>query len=134
MSEKKSDLIVTDTSALVSYFKGSARGKKAKPFIENYSLIVPAIVIAELSDYYHRIGEGLIWQQKRKPYLELTTMIYPLEVDLADRAGKIKTEKRKNYSGFSLADGIIIATAQHAGAKILTADNHLRGKDTILLT
>ncbi len=47
---------VIDSYAWIEYFKGSEHGKRAKKYIESGYCVTPTIVLAELSDKYHREG------------------------------------------------------------------------------
>lgn len=59
--------------------------------------------------------------------MEVRCGIEPLEAELADRTGEIKTEMRRNHDDFGLADATILATAEKHDAKLLTGDSHLTG-------
>lgn len=117
--------IVIDTYAWVEYFRGSSEGKKAKKFIDGqFELFTPSIVIAELSDKYHREGIGK-WET-RKRFIKLKTKILSLDDRIANSAGKLKQDLKKKYRDAGLADSIILSHALDIGAKILTGDKHLK--------
>ena len=98
-----SDEIVVDSYAWIEYFRGSAEGKKAERIIDgNFRLLTPAIVIAELSDKYRRSGASEEWENEKFVYIGIKSEIVKLDEDIADLAGKIKTEKRQVYPDFGL--------------------------------
>ena len=120
-----SDKIVIDTHAWIEYFKGSAEGLKAKKIIEsNLELFTPSIVIAELSDKYRR--EGIREWEIRNRFIKLKTKILYLDDTIADKAGELKQELKKDYKNVGLADAIILAHSLTVKGRILTGDKHLR--------
>ena len=122
-----SDEIVVDSYAWIEYFRGSAEGKKAERIIDgNFRLLTPAIVIAELSDKYRRSGASEEWENEKFVYIGIKSEIVKLDEDIADLAGKIKTEKRQVYPDFGLGDAVILATAKKLNARVLTGDKHLK--------
>ena len=126
MSAQDSDKrIVLDTYAWIEYFKGSQEGLKAKKFIENkFELFTPSIVVAELSDKYRRdkIPEWAI----RKRFVKLKSKIILLDDDIADLAGRLKQELRKEHKDIGIVDSIILAHSLTINARILTGDQHLK--------
>lgn len=122
--------VVVDTYAWIEYFRGTEEGRRAREYIEGeHELICPAVVVAELSDKYRRNDLADVWHRERKPFVEITCGVEPLDAELADKAGKLKTEMRRDHDDFGLADATILATADSHGAKLLTGDSHLTGLD-----
>ena len=117
--------IVIDTYAWIEYFKGSSEGLEAKKFIEGEAvLFTPSIVIAELSDKYRR--EGIKEWEIRNRFIKLKTKILLLDERIADKAGELKQELKKQYKDVGLADAIVFAHSLDVSARILTGDKHLR--------
>jgi len=112
--------VVIDTFAWIEYFLGSKRGEKVKEFIEGNKAITPTIVIAELSARYSRDGDFA----GKSRYIGFNTKIAVLNNEIAELAGKIKTEQRKKKKSFGIVDSIIYATALTLNAKIVTGDPH----------
>jgi len=117
--------IVIDTYAWIEYFKGSQEGAKAKRFIEGkFELFTPSIVIAELSDKYRR--EKIEEWSVRNKFIKFKTKILNLDENIANRAGELKQELKKQHKNAGLADAIIIAHSLDIEARILTGDKHLK--------
>jgi len=121
----KAEKILIDTYAWIEYFKGSEEGLRAKKFIEGqFKLVTPSIVIAELSDKYRRTGVTG-WSIRNK-FIKFKSKILLLDEIIADEAGKLKQDMKKNYKDVGLADAIILAHSAESNAKILTGDRYLR--------
>ncbi len=119
--------IVIDTYAWIEYFRGSAEGKKAANFIDDeFTLLTPAIVIAELSDKFRRSGLSRIWEDERIIFIGVKSEIISIDQSIADRAGKIKLERRIQFKDFGLGDALVLAVAEQYNAKLLTGDKHLK--------
>ena len=125
------ELFVLDSFAWVEYFLGSKRGEKVKVFIEGNKCITPTIVIAELSAKYS--SEGKDFTDKLK-FIKFNTKAMTLTDEIAELAGKIKTNQRKTKKDFGLADSIIYATALSISAKVLSGDPHFEDiKEVIMI-
>ncbi|MDI6708766.1 MAG: type II toxin-antitoxin system VapC family toxin [Candidatus Thermoplasmatota archaeon] len=121
---------VIDSYAWVEYFRGTARGRKAKRYIESGACITPTIVLAELSDKYFREGYK-IWERDLNFILAKTTIV-ELTKDIAVRAGKTKNIQRKNRPDFGMADAIIYETAKQYDTAVLTGDPHFKGLENVI--
>lgn len=124
-----SDKFVIDTYAWYEYFTGSKAGEKAKKYIESGSAITPTIVIAELSAKY---SKEKISSEERMRFIKVTTRVVPLTDTIADNAGNLRTTIRKKIRRFGLADAVILATAHHMNAKIITGDPHFRSLKNVI--
>ena len=112
---------VIDTFAWIEYFAGSARGEKAKRYIEKGDAITPALVVAEFTDKYVREGVN---PDDRLKFMRMKTMIAPLDDEIAEAAGRISAERRSRVRGWGLADSCVLATARTKSAKVVTGDGH----------
>jgi len=121
---------VIDTFAWIEYFTGSARGEKARPFIEKGDAITPALVIAEFTDKYIREGMN---PSERLKFIRTKTSIAPLDDEIAEAAGRISAERRSRVKGWGLADSCVLATARAKGTKLVTGDDHFKGLGDVIL-
>ena len=122
---------VIDTFAWIEYFAGSARGEKAKPFIEKGDAITPALVIAEFTDKYVREGKD---PTERLKFMRTKTMIMPLDDETAEAAGRIRAERKPKVKGWGLVDSCVLATARARRTKVVTGDTHFEGlTDAIMI-
>lgn len=127
MQASTKNKILFDTYAWIEYFRGTNEGKRVKQYIEaDTEILTPAIVVAELSDKFRRVGKGNVWEQHRRMVVKLRSRIIGLLEPAANAAGKIKHQQREQFPDFPLADGVILALARQAGVKVLTGDDHLR--------
>lgn len=126
-----SEAFVLDSFAWVEYFLGSKSGEKVKEFVENNECITPTIVIAELSAKYS--NENKEFSDKLK-FIKFNTKVITLTDEIAEFAGKIKTQQRKIKKDFGLADSIIYATALSYDAKVISGDPHFENiKEAIMI-
>lgn len=128
-----SQACVIDTYAWYEYFIGSETGLEIKELIEKGSLVTPSIVVAELVNKFTREG---------KPYadfvnfLKLRSEVVPIDLEIAERAGNLRTELNKNKAAnkIGMGDAIIMAVAKKRGIKIISGDEHFRNlKDVIMI-
>lgn len=97
--------------------------ERARAFIEGeYALYTPAVVVAELSDRATRQDRQSDRTETLAPYVRRHTTVVPLDVALADRAGRTKWEMRESNPQAGLADAIVLATAREHNARVLTGD------------
>lgn len=128
MNEK----VVVDSYVWMEYFRGTKRGEIARDYIENGSTITPVIVIAELSAKYHR-EKWKYWKDDFE-YILATSTVVPLDIDIANKAGKTRFEMRKTRRHFGLADAITLETAKARNLRLLSGDPHFKGlKDVIYI-
>ena len=120
-----------DTFAWIEYFAGSARGEKAKPFIESGDGITPSVVIAEFTDKYVREGMN---PEERLKFIRSKTMVSPLDDETAEAAGRISSDRRRGVKRWGMVDSCVLATARARGLKVVTGDEHFAGlNDAILI-
>lgn len=117
---------VIDTSAWIDYFEGGENGKEVQNAIENGDCLTPSIVVAELSDNFHRkdVISDYSWAEF-EAFIVAKSEIIDLDSRTAVLAGEIKNEQISENSGFSLADGIVAATATMKEESVISSDDHL---------
>ena len=113
-----------DSYAWVEYYLGSEKGVKIKDIIETKNIATSILAIAELSDKFARENSDfdLLFQ-----FINSRSKILPLTVKTALNSGKFKSEMRKRFKQFGLADAIIYLTAKINNSKLLTGDIHFKG-------
>ena len=120
-----------DTFAWIEYFAGTARGEKAKPFIEGGDAVTPALVVAEFTDKYLREGMN---PAERLRYMRAKTAVVPLDDETAEAAGRLSAERRAKVKGWGLVDSCVLATARARGWRVVTGDEHFEGlKEAIMI-
>lgn len=105
------------------------------PLAESYArylkqpdaLVTPSIVVYEV---YKKIYRERGKEEARKVMAQmLRTQVVPLDEDLALAAAEVSVARR-----LSMADAIILATAQRYGVKVVTSDPHFQNfKEAIYL-
>jgi predicted nucleic acid-binding protein len=121
---------VIDSYAWIEYFKGTEYGRRAAKYIERGNCATPTIVLAELSDKYHR--EGWKFWEDDLEFILAKTEIIDLTKEIAIKAGEIKKMMRNSHPNFGLADAIIYETAQSVNAPVLTGDEHFKGVENVI--
>jgi len=119
-----------DTSAWIEYFLDTQNAEKIENILEKEEIITPSIVLIELSCK----AEKEKWDFKKiLIFLKLKSSILNIDEEIIINCGKIYTNERKEKSGFSMSDAIILASSIQMKSKILTKDNHFRDKNSIML-
>jgi predicted nucleic acid-binding protein len=120
-------LRVVDTSAWIEWLTGSALGRRLGPELpEKPQCLVPTMVQLELSKWLLR-ERGEDAADSVMAYTQKCVVV-PLDTTLALRAAALHREHR-----LATADAIVYATAQQAGADLLTCDAHFEGLPGVLL-
>ena len=115
-----------DTFAWIEYYLGD--DVNLKLLIETKDIATPTLVIAELSDKFIRENENF---DEFFKFINSRSKIVPLSAEIAIKSGKFKSEMRKKYKQFGLADAIIYLTAKTNNSKLLTGDPHFKGLDNV---
>jgi len=118
-------IVIPDTSALVELIKGTEKGNAVLKILnESELVVVPTLVLAELSSFLERNGidSGII------ETIADMSLVVPLDREIAINAGKLHAKIRKNNKNkhVSLADCIISETGRKYGALVVTTDHHFR--------
>ncbi|MEW5996380.1 MAG: PIN domain-containing protein [Candidatus Micrarchaeota archaeon] len=114
---------VADTYAWISYFSR----KRFRQIIENELIETPAIVIAELGRTLKRkrVDEKMI--EKILQFVSRRGLILPLDFESAKKGGRVAEEE-----GLSLIDGIIYSYVSGDDCRLITGDEHFRGKKNVI--
>lgn len=124
--------IVVDAYAWIEIFLGSKKGKKAKESLEKASEVyTPGTVLAEIARKYLREGASQETVADRLRIMSEASDITSTNVEVAVEAAKcymklVDGAKRARLSAPSLFDAIVLATAKHLEAKVLTGDEHFK--------
>jgi predicted nucleic acid-binding protein len=112
---------VIDTSAWIELAIGSDTGRQVQAALPaRERCVVPTIVQLELAKWLAR-ERSEDEADRMIAYLQKCRVV-PLETRLALRAAEICRQHR-----LATADAVIYATAQEAGAELLTCDAHFEG-------
>ncbi len=115
-----------DSSAWIEYFEETEKGKKLRD-LGNIEVISSPINLYEIYWKYSKISD-ILALERVDDIIENTTMIL-VDHGIAIRAAQL----RKKYK-FSMADSIILATAEQEKAELITGDNDFRSVDEIKVT
>jgi predicted nucleic acid-binding protein len=124
-----------DTSIIVDIFRYDEESKnfqKIFELIKDDPLFISIFQIGEISDWSL---QNKIDPNEPIEFLKRTMNIIPLSEDICLDASKIKFDMRKKgEKKFSLADGIILASARSINQTLLSKDSDFkRAKDVIIL-
>ena len=126
---------VLDSYAWVEYAIGSFMGEFVEFLLNNAECFTPSIVIAELSDKFHRENKLKDWGLLYK-FIKNSTQIIPLSEMLAFQSGQQKIKLRKKQpSGeqkVGLADAIIYQTSLNHEAKLVSGDEHFKNIKNVI--
>ncbi|MCP5265486.1 MAG: type II toxin-antitoxin system VapC family toxin [Burkholderiaceae bacterium] len=118
---------VVDTSAWIEWLTASTLGRKlANQFPDRAQCVVPTIVQIELSKWLVReVGED---EADQVIAFTLKCVVVPLDTPIALLAAGLHREYK-----LATADAIVLATARHSGADLLTCDAHFAGLPGVVL-
>ena len=114
---------LADTYAWIAYFNR----QRFRQIIENEVIETPAIVISEMTRTLKRkkIDDKTI--EKLLQFIVGRGLILPLDFDAA-KAGGDAAERE----GLSLVDGIIYSYVSGDGCRLITGDEHFKGKKNVI--
>jgi len=126
---------VLDSYAWVEYSLGSTMGKFVDFLLKNTSCITPSIVIAELSDKFHREKNLKEWQILFK-FIKHKTEIISLDAMLAHQSGECKNflrgQQQSSEKKVGLADAIIYQTSISQDSRLVTRDEHFEATKEVV--
>ena len=114
-------MVLIDTSAWIEWLVDSPTGSQIAPCVPDPSeVLVPTIVQLELYKWFARVMD----EAEANNVISFTERcdIVNLDTETALEAAEVSSEH-----GLSTADAVIYATAQAAGATLLTCDSHFEG-------
>src|SRR3989344_855277 len=116
---------VIDAYSWVEYFAGTEQGEKVKNIVENSKnqVYTNIITIAELSSYFKR--NNYDFERAKKIILSLS-LIYTINLDFAEEAGKLHFDLKKERKNIGLADIFTLLTAKKLNAKVVTGDSDFK--------
>jgi predicted nucleic acid-binding protein len=118
---KGSELVLVDSSGWVEFLGDGPQAETFAPYFEREErLLVPAIVLYEV--YKKMLSAQGSTAADRFLSAALRACVVPLDGRLAVLAARMSLDRR-----LAMADAIIYATAQAAGAHLVTSDKHFRG-------
>lgn len=121
-----------DTSAWVEYFLGTPLGQRVKDIANdsNSSFFTIGIVLAELTSTLIRNGHDP--ESCCEHILSISTIIEPTHRDYVD-AGTKHAELKKTENRISYTDALLLVLSEKRKMKIVSKDEHLKGKNTLFL-
>ena len=124
-----------DTNIIIDIFRYDEESKKFQKIfelIEKEPLFISVFQMGEISDWSLM---NKIYPAEPIEFLKKTLNIIPLNEEICIEASKITYDMRKKgEKKFSLADGIILASARSINQTLLTSDRDFkRVKDVIIL-
>lgn len=123
---------VIDSYAWIEYFRGTQVGERAKPYVEGNEAATTTITLTELREKYLR--ERWNYFAEDTAFIASTTLIVPLDKNIAILVGEINYTMKKKIKGWGISDSIILATAKSTSAKVVTGDQHFKElKEAIFL-
>jgi predicted nucleic acid-binding protein len=117
---------VLDTSAWGAFFSGSPAGARVQDLLSAGDAATCVISLAELSDLYQRGPEPDALDEDLA-FVATATDVVPVLAEVARIAGRTKVEHRRRAPRFGLIDALILETARHHEAVLVTTDEDFRG-------
>jgi predicted nucleic acid-binding protein len=121
-----------DSSAWVEFFDGTHLGSTVKRILENPTneCFVCGIVISEVTSKLERRGFDSL-----EHFQAMKTKATWVDESAEDchHAGIKHAELKKSISRISYADALLMVLSEKRNMKIVSKDEHLKGKNTLLL-
>ncbi len=109
-----------DTSAWLEYLNAGTHGPTIKRLLEGEAEgITPAIVVAQVIEAARRRHEN---SKEFLQFLQSRTTIAPVTAEIARLAGKINATRSTPDSTWTMFESLIMATARHHHARLVTSD------------
>ncbi len=121
-----------DSSAWIEYLEGSLSGEMVNKILkEQNEIYTTSLNIAEVvSKVKRKRGNSELAYEAIIKNSEITN----ITPKIAHEAGLLHASMKNKILGFSLADALIIKSAQNIKATILTTDNHFKQfKEAIII-
>ena len=115
-----------DTWTWIEYWKGA--NKKAIQIIDESTepFMVSSITIAEVAQIYRQREKRLV--TVRTDDVAARAEVVPVTFEIARLAGQLRNTEIDG----GIADAIILATARLTSSKIVTGDQHFKGKKNVV--
>jgi len=122
-----------DSSAWIEYLEGSSIGEEVHRVLESKEeVFILALNIAEVISKMKRKGKN--YQVAYESMIK-NSKVVEVTPKIAMEAGLLHSEIKPKNSSFSLADALIIKSAESISAKIITKDHHFKDfKESIILS
>ncbi|MHA1718353.1 MAG: PIN domain-containing protein [Promethearchaeota archaeon] len=124
-----------DSYAWIEYAIGSQMGEFINFIIKYTTCITPSIVIAELSDKFHRENNLDDWRVLFK-FIKHNSTIISLNGVLAEKSGGrkkfLRDQQESKEKKIGLADAIIYETALSQDCKLVTGDEHFANTKNVI--
>lgn len=125
--------IVVDTWCWIELGKGSEYAGTVKQYLRSENnIIAPASIISEI---VVKFVSGKIAAKELKLFLQMVrayTNIYPIDQELAERAGKVYHKLRKRSRDMGIMDVYIYALAVREKAFVLTGDKDFKPFERVI--
>ncbi|MBI4363153.1 MAG: PIN domain-containing protein [Euryarchaeota archaeon] len=117
-----------DTSAVIEHFVGSAKGERVADTLRGEPCVVSILTMAEVKTWCLRSGRDYGTFAER---MDRMASVVGLTRAICESGAEVAHEARKTRRGFGLMDGLILASARSLGQRLMTADAHFRGMDSV---
>ena len=130
--------VVVDSYAWVELFIGSDKGNIVKEKLsEAEEIYTPDIVLAELARKYRRERVDAQTIEERLSRIVELSRIVPIDKKVAIKAAEIDLElkeraRKKGLGMPGLFDAIVLAITHMIGAKLITGDEHFKGRPEVI--
>ena len=119
-----------DTSAWLEYFNAGPHGQAVRKLVEGEEeILTPAVVAAQLVEAARLRAEN---SKTFLQFLQARSRVVPVDAEVARLAGKINATKADD-AGWTMLESLILATARHERAKLLTSDPAFEGLPQVQL-
>lgn len=109
-----------DTSAWLEYLNAGVHGPTIKKLLEDpVEVLTPAIVVAQVIEAARRRREN---SREFLEFLQSKTTVAPVTAEIARLAGKINATRSTPSSTWTMFESMILATARHHHARLVTSD------------
>lgn len=121
-----------DSSAWIEYLEGSSKGEKVNELLNDRNEIyVISLIISEVVSKVKRKDSDA---EIAYSSIIKNAKLFDVTPKVSKEAGLLHAQMKKKNPNFSLADALILCSAQMLGTQLVTTDTHFKPfKETLLL-
>ena len=125
--------MLIDSSAWLEYCMGTKKGEMVRDIIESDDqLFTSPVVLAEICSKSVRT-DGADKADERTDFIARRCIMVGIGEDIGKNAGRLHAELRTKRKDFGMIDAIILSSAIHKKARVVTCDSHFRDLDNVMM-
>jgi predicted nucleic acid-binding protein len=122
---------IIDAFAWIEYLEGSEKGRKVYDVLNSDSENL--VLLITISEVVSKIKRKSMNYELAYESMIKNAKIFDIIPRIAKEAGLLHAQYRKEMPQFGIVDALLITTAKHLGAKVMTGDQHFKQFKNVVL-